>query len=411
MSLKENVLKYLESSRYAAKRPDGWYEVEIYADYQDKIDYETVEQLCESNDPMQTFSEKMFEWYGDAENDIVGDMVDEIMREFEDDDSKPDWYEVREELFEHLTVAYPHKHFLKQEICVNIMVDTGDGDYDYTLNAISPSWHGNMYNKNSIDNKASLLWLTKQQGHTKTELKDYLFNDDSTTASELIKSIQKELVNMSSHMSVLTFLARMPLEDLLRLNELVKLTEQNGVCYDTTELPYCGYIIIDKKAECGLFDPWSGCGSVLEIELEKDVRLPVRFIRSALPDGCDGYAISEVYGTNSSIWREDTVKEIHEPRSKEMYVFKDTTGRENPSDYISDADGVAIVFSSKKEGIEALRKANKGIMPEAVKYLRSVGKCTRCGHPLFRSEIKGYSYQCFNCDEDFYKFEQKGTRK
>lgn len=31
--------------------------------------------------------------------------------------------------------------------------------------------------------------------------------------------------------------------------------------------------------------------------------------------------------------------------------------------------------------------------------------CPHCGRPVLKSLIKGYSFQCYNCDEDFYKFE------
>ena len=31
--------------------------------------------------------------------------------------------------------------------------------------------------------------------------------------------------------------------------------------------------------------------------------------------------------------------------------------------------------------------------------------CRRCGGPLYPSEIEGYVYQCFCCDEDFYSIE------
>ena len=49
--------------------------------------------------------------------------------------------------------------------------------------------------------------------------------------------------------------------------------------------------------------------------VEKDVRLPIRYIRSALPDGCDGYSIDSVYGLCGSAWESDAVKEIHVPRN------------------------------------------------------------------------------------------------
>lgn len=32
-------------------------------------------------------------------------------------------------------------------------------------------------------------------------------------------------------------------------------------------------------------------------------------------------------------------------------------------------------------------------------------KCPRCGGPLRKSYLPEYSYQCFECNEDFYGFE------
>ena len=31
--------------------------------------------------------------------------------------------------------------------------------------------------------------------------------------------------------------------------------------------------------------------------------------------------------------------------------------------------------------------------------------CPKCGRMLLKSRIKGYVFQCMNCDEDFYRFE------
>ena len=50
----------------------------------------------------------------------------------------------------------------KQEFFVNIMLDTGDGNYDYTLNSAYPCWYG-QYDAR-LDEKSSLLWLARQQG-------------------------------------------------------------------------------------------------------------------------------------------------------------------------------------------------------------------------------------------------------
>lgn len=31
--------------------------------------------------------------------------------------------------------------------------------------------------------------------------------------------------------------------------------------------------------------------------------------------------------------------------------------------------------------------------------------CPKCGRPVVRSTTSGYVFQCFGCDEDFYRFE------
>lgn len=36
-----------------------------------------------------------------------------------------------------------------------------------------------------------------------------------------------------------------------------------------------------------------------------------------------------------------------------------------------------------------------------------VKKCPKCGRNLYPSQIDGYTYQCFHCDEDFYDIEVK----
>ena len=64
---------------------------------------------------------------------------------------------------------------------------------------------------------------------------------------------------------------------------------------------------------CGLFDVWSGGGSLLEIELDKDVVLPIKCIWHAeIETGKSeyGYSVNSVYGLVGSAW-DGTVKEIH----------------------------------------------------------------------------------------------------
>lgn len=36
--------------------------------------------------------------------------------------------------------------------------------------------------------------------------------------------------------------------------------------------------------------------------------------------------------------------------------------------------------------------------------------CPKCGRPVVKSEIEGYTYQCHGCEEDFYRFEVISTK-
>ena len=313
--IKQIVRETIENKMCAwQKKPDGYYHEEIYVDYRDEMEDSTLKEIMASEDPEQTFYEKMFEWYQDAEWEIERDLLKAVVASIET--AAPtetyDEDEIKDEIRELVSIDYPYEHFLKQEFCVNIFVDTGDGNYDYVLNCVYPHYNGRC--GETIDDKASILWLARQQGYTKTDLNKALRKGDIKDPHGFLESMRQEVINHGSHMAILTFLARMTLEEIFELNELLKLQDRNGHFYDAEKRPYCGYILIDKKAECGLYDPWGGGGSILELPLEKDVRLPIRFIRSATVDGGDGRSIRNVYGTDSSIYREDVVKKIHAPQ-------------------------------------------------------------------------------------------------
>lgn len=309
-----------EYSGYCHKDGDT-YVHEMYADYRDEMQYDTAVAILEADDPTYSFNEKLGEWYEEQAEDLRSDLEKKIGDILSADDGLfPDGLtdeqedELRDMLYDMVSFAPPADHYLKQEFYVNIMVDTGDGNYDYTLNSVYPCYCGDY--DEPIDEKASIVWLAKQQGYSKEQLESALKADGNDAPEGFLRSMRKELVNMPSHMATLTFLVKMSLENLIKLNELVKLQDRDGHHYDTNENPDCGYIVIAKNTETGLYDPWSGGGSVLEIELEKDVELPVKFIRSALPDGGDGYSVANVYGLCGSVWR-DTLKEIYEPKEGE----------------------------------------------------------------------------------------------
>ncbi|MCM1227978.1 MAG: hypothetical protein NC320_11265 [Clostridium sp.] len=59
-------------------------------------------------------------------------------------------------------IHYSIDEIMKQEINVNIGVDTGDSGWDYTANNVPPGYGADHYLSES--DCASIIWLTKQQG-------------------------------------------------------------------------------------------------------------------------------------------------------------------------------------------------------------------------------------------------------
>lgn len=303
--------------------PDGHGEFrsEIYADYRDQMDDKTAGELLRSKDPEIALEDKLYDWYWESESYYRRDIEETVKKKLEEDTELfPDGLDadaedrVEEILRELVYFEYPVDHFLDQEFDVNIMVDTGDGNYDYVLNSVYPCWYGRYGDR--IDDKAGIVWLAKQQGYTKTQLWKALKDGDMANPHGFLESMRVELANLPSHMSTLTFLTKMTFRQLALLNKAVSWADSRGDRYDPRKTPPCGYIVLGKETMCGLYDPWSGGGSVLEVELEKDVKLPIKYVRCALPD--EGgykheYSISNVYGLCSGAWL-DTVREINIPK-------------------------------------------------------------------------------------------------
>lgn len=305
--LKENF----SHNKKGTANGEDYYEQELFANYDDTIGDKTVIEILGKDDPYDAFHDSLEECFEEsrwAEEDALFERVKEEC--FHGSLTEEDEETVKEYLSEHVSFIPPANHYLKQTFKVTLMMDTGDGNYDYVLNSIYPCWYGR--DEHVIDKKASLLWLAKSQGYTKGQFQNAMKNGDMANPNGFLDSCCVELANLPSHMSTVTFLVEMTLDQLLGLNWLIKLQDRNGHFYDTTKNPYCGYVVLDKKTTTGLYDPWNGGGSLFGIQLEKDVKIPVKFIRSALPDGGDGYSVSYTYDMWGGCWM-DTIKELHAP--------------------------------------------------------------------------------------------------
>ena len=286
----------------------GNFYTEIYADYRDELDDRTFKKICDAENPKWAF----YDWLDEAYQECVWDYEDQVIKNvLEDEDfakiaSELDEDEVRDHLRDMFYVKLPEKHFLNQDILVDILIDTGDLNYDYTLNNFGP--HYDARENEPIPEESSLLWLARQQGYTKTQLKQAM--RERPAKKNFMQSMYDEINNVASHMNTLTFMVKMSLEEYFHLTDAIGKERERNQSYTLNGRKGRGWILLDKTTTAGLYDPWSGGGSLLEIRLDKDVRLPIRCIETAKHDGCRGYSIREIYCCCTSLWTE-TLKEIH----------------------------------------------------------------------------------------------------
>lgn len=325
------ICEILEKNYFDREENSECFTQEIYVDYRDKgLSEEKVAELLEHDNPKEAFEDMLSDWAIEAEDyeypEMTG-MLHKNMTEEENDFWDEHEDEVRDWLQEHVSWYYDEKDF-RSEVRVNIMLDTGDGNYDFTKNNILNYYgtDGGYGEEGEINELSPILWLAKQQGKEE-EVRKYVKaaydNEEVSEADKFTKSIIQELENICSHMSTLTFLVRMDLFDLFDLQKAIKeeheVIEKEGNHYHPYNSETRGTIVISKDTMCGLFDPWFGGGSVLEIELDKDVVLPIKFLWKAEVEkrgSSIGYGIDEVYGLIDSCW-DGKVKEIHPMESVE----------------------------------------------------------------------------------------------
>lgn len=274
----------------------GYWNVEIYKDYRDKIGDHTLKEAFKYDYPMDYIMETMEEWaidyaceYGDPEihKEILSNMSDED-REITEDFYQEEFDEWRQK---HISYYYDWEDW-NRTIKVNLVVDSGDANYDFACNSIL-NWYGTTgYDECTIDEHSSIMWLAKQQGKENEVRKEieYVFNNrERNSKDRFVESVIDELENLPQYGGMLTFLLEMTIEDLCKLKQRDK---------DFSK------VIISKDTMCGLFESWNGSGSILDIKLDKDVEVPAEMIWDAWMDGTKphGYDVDEVYGLIGSAW-------------------------------------------------------------------------------------------------------------
>ena len=261
--------------------PDG---IDIYADYRDTISPERVQKFLEQKYPFDAFYEWLDDVYGEYGEEVLRDAYNEMWRSFDSPQ------ELEEEYHDHFLDTFREycwynvssEHYEAQSFCCDILIDTGNWNYD----CICDTYEG--VSKYPVE--SSIVWLTKTQGYTKEQLQYALTTDEDS--GTFLNSVKDELAEETSHMNVLAFFKKFTLGKLLSFAQ--------------SAAP----LNIKKGTSCGLFDPFNGSGSMLDIQLVEDITVPHKLIAEVLIDAANNghngsrYGIDCIYGMCEDFWEE-----------------------------------------------------------------------------------------------------------
>ena len=286
--------------------------IEMYLDYKDTLENSTLYDIMTADNPRETFDELISDWTFDGSLYYQDELEKEIKNNLTEDETdffNEHFDELNEWFHDNYYFYYDTDHY-NETVKVNIMLDTGNANSDFTRDNILN--YCNYYSNGGRDLKdSSILWLARQQkkaGMLREAIKGKYDGDN-----KFIKSCIQELEELPSHMATLTFLVNMKLFDYFELREAMSAEKELNKSYILAERKGKGTITISKDTMCGLFDVWYGGGSILEIELDKDVVLPIKCIwKAEIETGKSeyGYSVDSVYGLVESAW-DGTVKETH----------------------------------------------------------------------------------------------------
>lgn len=298
--------------------------IEMYLDYRDELGKKTLYDIMISDNPRLTFDDLIYDWEMD---DRLQNYEPELYGKIESalSENELEFFEENRDLFadwinENWYFYYDASHFNK-EVKVNLMLDVGNLNYDFTCDNIL-----NYYGRGEIDKNSSVLWLARQfkkvtafRASVKAQFReDGYYVERRREEDPFIESLIQELENLPSHMGTMTFLLHMRLFDYFELRDAMKAEEKENESYEYKERKGTGYIVVSRDTMCGLFEPWSGAGSVLEVELPGDLKIPLRAIFAAeIETGKSqyGYSVDKVYGLCGDCWK-GTVKKIYSKREE-----------------------------------------------------------------------------------------------
>ena len=311
------------------REDDGEYQYEIFPGSYDEtiLGNGTLKNIAENEDPKLAFSDCLYEMAEEYKYSYgIPFLMDELESEFHrkglQDVYAENENDIRQFITENVHYYYDEKQF-NQNLNVTIQLDTGDLNYDFTkCNILNYYSH---YEDGGIPEESPILWLCRQMEEEDglRKVVEYYHDDRNDIphpeVSPFIESVEAELLNGASHMLQLTFLFQMGLQDYLSLKDAISKEKDLNCSYHLFERSGNGAVTVSRRTTCGLMDFWSGGGSLFEINLPKDLEIPIRTIQDAAIDDINSrYGVQEVYGFTGKPWRSGEILNIRPHTDHEL---------------------------------------------------------------------------------------------
>ena len=290
-----------ENYAYHLDKESGTYAFEIYTDY-DEVPPHVVKEMAQL-DTKEEMLEHLYDYLFDAYEHVHGEVEYEVSKEIQSYLlSKFEGLEEYDDFVENYDVWDIRSMLVENEIMYSYLdydVIIKRTDFDMVVMYENEESANNEYAHNSFysglvewievivdhikegdfkEEDISLINLLKSQGYTLDELykvaKDY-YENDVEVQDTFLSSVIEECENTTSLCNSLVFLQESNLYSFLR-------DKEEG-------------ITIAKDTACGYVDFIYGAGSVLGINLKKDITLPKGSYKMFV-DGNFRYSVKEIFG-------------------------------------------------------------------------------------------------------------------
>lgn len=327
------------------KDAPGHYSIQLYGDYRDTNEF-LLQTAYDNRDNAENILPSLTDEIQTAWEETVSDAAYDILLEAGFDPGDDAFDSQREWFYEAFSIDPPVKEYLDQDMKVNIMLSTSldrkeDDSTPFMLKEALMHFTGagkltrdleaNIRSQAEADEiihqDSMVKRLVEQQGYTMDDLsavaKDFFhdfygyygkpesfsFTDENgeklsydkrfemftETHSKFLSTVCQELDNMGYSFGVITVLASMS------MNDYAKMLQQGSE------------VTMPKGCMLGVFAPWNGSGSVLEIELAKDFTFKREDIYDTQIEGAkpnNGYTVDQTYGLVSGAWQKPKAIEV-----------------------------------------------------------------------------------------------------